>query len=100
MDSEERTRPESGQSESLDGPELYVVVRKAVADAIRDVLRDVATAVVGTGLVVAGVLLAVGGLGTPGANGWTRVVAGLVVALGGVASLAARFEFWPFARFR
>lgn len=81
---------------SLTGPELYVVVRKAVADAIWDVIGGVVTVLFGGLLVYAGLLMAASGFGSTSTGGLLLGLFGLVLAFGAAAVLAREFDVRPF----
>ena len=85
-------------SSELDADETYAVVRRAVRDAIWDVLGTLAMAAFAVVLLFVGVSVASAGLRATGPLRWLTLAFGVVVAVAAFVQLLREFRIGPFSR--
>jgi hypothetical protein len=84
-------------SSELDKQTLYVVMRKAVHDAIWDIIQKLLTVFITAILVTVGVGFAAQGFrGVPGSGGWLAGSFGVVLAIAGIVYFLKEFDLLPF----
>ena len=79
-----------------DDLEDYWRMRRAVRDAIWDVIGTIVTVLIAVGLGFLGVAIGAQGLQRPGAAGLIPAAFGLVLLAAGAVLLAREFRLWPF----
>ena len=80
-----------------DDLEDYWRMRRAVRDAIWDVIGTIVTVVVAVTLGFVGVAIVLQGLRSQGAAGLLPAAFGAVLVVGGAVLLAREFRLWPFS---
>lgn len=84
-------------SSELDEQALYVVMRKAVYDAIWDIIQKLLTVFITAILVTIGVGFAARGFrGVPGSGGWLAGIFGVVLAVVGIIYFLREFDLLPY----
>ena len=79
-----------------DDLEAYWRMRRAVRDAIWDVIGTIVTVLIAVALGFLGVAIVLQGLQSQGAAGLVPVAFGAVLVVGGAVLLAREFRRWPF----
>lgn len=85
-------------SSELDEQTMYVVMRKAVHDAIWDIIQKLLTVFITAILVTVGVGFAAQGFrDAPGSGGWLAGIFGVVLAAVGIVYFLREFDLLPFS---
>ena len=80
----------------LDGGELYVVIRRAVVDAIWDVIGTIAVLILALIVILVGLTMVSFGLRTTGTNALLAGSFGIVLVVLAGLGVAREFRLWPF----
>ena len=84
-------------SSDLDKHELYLIIRRAIRDAIWDVIEKILTVFVAIIVIfVGGGFAAQGFQSSSDPRGWLAVVFGLVLMAAGVVYFLREFDLLPF----